>query len=65
MAFKELEWREGLTDAVKVHNERETDAATRLRVHGAVGVAASCFGAWASGPALRAAARHRGRPCGG
>jgi hypothetical protein len=27
--------------------------------------AASCFGAWASGPALRAAARHRGRPCRG
>jgi hypothetical protein len=26
MAFKELEWREGLTDAVKIHNEAETDA---------------------------------------
>jgi hypothetical protein len=48
MAFKELEWREGLTDAVKIHNEAETDAgcsASGAWRGASVGAARS--GAWA------------------
>jgi hypothetical protein len=48
MAFKELEWSERLTDAVKIHNEAETDAgcsASGAWRGASVGAARS--GAWA------------------
>jgi hypothetical protein len=61
MAFKELERREGLTNAVKVHNEGETDTATRLRVHGTTLRLVRLGRAPGAGSGLAVCARRRGR----
>jgi hypothetical protein len=61
MTFKELEWREGLTNAVKVHNEGETDTATRLRVHGTTLRLVRLGRAPGAGSGLAVCARRRGK----